>query len=123
MLKCYIVEDLLPGYTDGLLSKETTAKLELHLKTCENCRSAYEKMQVPVKELSSLTADKEVDYLKKVRYKTFLTSIFLFIAGIFVGFAGVFIGEMDNAPGAGLIGIVLMIGLVAIAVRSAWRKR
>lgn len=33
------------------------------------------------------------------------------------------IGETDDSPGAALIGIVLMIGLVILGVRAVWRRR
>jgi hypothetical protein len=38
------------------------------------------------------------------------------------GAAGIYIGETDDAPGAALIGILLMIGMVALGVRTARRK-
>ena len=36
-LKCHIVRDLLPLYNDDLLSEESRAEVEQHLKTCEDC--------------------------------------------------------------------------------------
>jgi hypothetical protein len=42
--------------------------------------------------------------------------------GIFLAAAGIYIGETDDAPGAALIGILLMIGAVALGVRIARRK-
>jgi len=122
MLKCYIVKDLLPGYVDGLLGKETTAEVEQHLKDCDGCRADYEKMKSPVKIPLPLTTDKEVDYLKKVRRKAWVTAACLFVIGVLIGIAGIYIGETDDAPGAALIGILLMIGLVVLGVRAAWRK-
>lgn len=46
----------------------------------------------------------------------------LFAAGlILLGFAfaagGIYVGETDDAPGAALIGIVVMLGLVALGVK------
>jgi len=61
-LKCYIVEDLLPGYIDGLLGKETTSEVAQHLDKCNDYRSSYEKMKSLVNTPSSQTADKEVDF-------------------------------------------------------------
>lgn len=123
MLKCYIVKDLLPGYVDGLLSKETTAEIEQHLKECDDCRSDCEKMKSPVKTPLPPTTDKEVDYLKKVRRKAWFMAVCLFVIGVLIGLAGIYIGETDDAPGAALIGILLMIGLVVLGVRAAWRRR
>ena len=42
--------------------------------------------------------------------------------GLAIGAAGIYIGETDDAPGAALIGILLMIGAVALGVKTAWRK-
>jgi hypothetical protein len=42
--------------------------------------------------------------------------------GIFLGTAGIYIGETDDAPGAALLGILLMIGAVVLGVRIARRK-
>jgi len=123
MMKCYIVKDLLPGYVDGLLGKETTVEVELHLKECDDCRSDYEKMKSPVKIPLPPTTDKEVDFLKKVRRKAWGIAVCLFVIGVLVGIAGIYIGETDDAPGAALIGILLMIGLVVFGVRVAWRRR
>ena len=38
-----------------------------------------------------------------------------------IGAAGIYIGETDDAPGAALVGIVLMIGAVVFGVRIARR--
>lgn len=42
--------------------------------------------------------------------------------GLTLGVAGIHLGDTDDAPGAALLGILLMIGLVALAVRMARRK-
>jgi len=42
--------------------------------------------------------------------------------GVAIGGAGIYIGDTDDAPGAALIGILLMIGAVALGVRTARRK-
>lgn len=41
---------------------------------------------------------------------------------LFHGAAGIYIGDTDDAPGAALIGILLMIGAVVLGVRTARRK-
>ena len=46
----------------------------------------------------------------------------LIAAGIAIGAAGIYIGDTGDAPGAALIGILLMIGAVALGVRTARRK-
>lgn len=42
--------------------------------------------------------------------------------GVAICAAGIYIGETDDAPGAALIGILLMIGAVSLGVRTARRK-
>jgi hypothetical protein len=42
--------------------------------------------------------------------------------GVGIATAGIYIGETDDAPGAALLGILLMIGAVALGVRTALRK-
>lgn len=123
MLKCHIAKDLLPGYVDGLLGIETSTEVEQHLSECNDCRKDYENMRLPVKPPLPLTTGKEVDYLKKVRRKAWATAICLFIVGILIGIAGIYIGETDDAPGAALIGILIMSGLLVFGVRAAWRRR
>jgi len=42
--------------------------------------------------------------------------------GVAIAAAGIYLGETDDAPGASLMGILLMIGAVVLAVRIARRK-
>ena len=42
--------------------------------------------------------------------------------GVAIAAAGIYLGEADDAPGASLMGILLMIGAMALAVRTARRK-
>jgi len=46
----------------------------------------------------------------------------LVVIGVAIAAAGIYIGENDDAPGGSLMGILLMIGAVALAVRTARRK-
>jgi hypothetical protein len=51
-----------------------------------------------------------------------LIALGLIVVGIALAAAGIYIGEVDDAPGAALIGILLMIGAVVLGVRTVWRK-
>jgi len=42
--------------------------------------------------------------------------------GLALGTAGIYIGDKDDAPGAGLMGILLTIGSIILGVRVARRK-
>lgn len=43
--------------------------------------------------------------------------------GVALAAGGIYVGETDDAPGAALLGLLLMIGLIALAVRIARRRR
>lgn len=42
--------------------------------------------------------------------------------GVAIAAAGIYIGDTDDAPGAALIGILLMIVAVVLGVKAARRK-
>ena len=42
--------------------------------------------------------------------------------GIAIAAAGIYVEDTDDAPGASLAGILLMIGALVLAVRTARRK-
>lgn len=44
------------------------------------------------------------------------------ISGLALAAAGIYIGETDDAPGAALLGIVLMLAALVLAVKIARRK-
>ena len=76
---CFIAEDLLPLYAEGLLQAETAAWLEAHLKTCVNCRELAKLTSEPVeKETISSTVDHE-KMMSKINLKLSIYQI------IFVG--------------------------------------
>lgn len=51
-----------------------------------------------------------------------VTALVLVAIGVAICAAGIHIGDTDDAPGAAFIGILLMIGAVALGVRIVWRK-
>lgn len=46
----------------------------------------------------------------------------LFVLGAAFAAAGIYVGETDDAPGAALLGFLLMIGCVVLGVKTARRK-
>lgn len=42
--------------------------------------------------------------------------------GVALAGAGIYVGETDDAPGAAVIGILLMIGAIVLGVKIARRK-
>ena len=51
-----------------------------------------------------------------------IIALVLIAIGVALAAAGIYIGDTDDAPGAALIGILLMIVTVAFGVRIARRK-
>ena len=71
-IPCEVIRDLLPSYTDGLVSETTRQIVEQHLGECEECRKIYESMQ----EDTVIEDDaREIDFLKKTRSHTRKTVI------------------------------------------------
>lgn len=68
-LPCAVVRDLLPIYVEGLTEPETNAAVEAHLKTCPACTARLAAMRVP-EPLPEAETAKEVDYLKKVKRRS-----------------------------------------------------
>lgn len=44
-ITCDVIKDLLPLYVDEVLSKDSNALVEEHLKTCGDCTAYYEKLK------------------------------------------------------------------------------
>ncbi len=56
---CELVRDLLPLYTEGDLSPESSEIVKEHLEECADCRSLYEQMEKPInlpQETAQVTA-------------------------------------------------------------------
>jgi hypothetical protein len=58
----------------------------------------------------------------KFPVKNLIKALGLVAIGVATAAAGIYIGETDDAPGAALLGILLMIGMVALGWRTARRK-
>lgn len=58
----------------------------------------------------------------KAATRNLLLALGVVLLGIAIATAGIYLGEYDDAPGASLMGILLMIGAVVLAVRVARRK-
>lgn len=70
IISCHIIKDLLPLYLDGLVSEESAAEIERHIKTCPDCREYYEHMKSELLEEQNQMQEencKEINYLKKIK--------------------------------------------------------
>lgn len=58
----------------------------------------------------------------KTSPKNLVLATGLIILGVALAAAGIYIGDTDDAPGAALLGLLLMIGSVMLGVKLARRK-
>ncbi|HEX5049917.1 MAG TPA: hypothetical protein VFX89_22580 [Gammaproteobacteria bacterium] len=54
--------------------------------------------------------------------KNLLVALALVVLGLSIAAGGIYVGDKDDAPGASLMAIVLMLACIALAVRTARRK-
>lgn len=86
MVKCHIVQDLMPSYIDGLLSAETEHDIQQHMQDCEACRLLQAKLSASIDNAALHVDEKEIDFLKKVRKKT-MKKVVAGLAGLLLIFA------------------------------------
>lgn len=70
-LTCAVVRDLLPSYVEGLTSEETGRAVDAHLARCPDCAARKKAMTAPEEVEEQDGSAKEVDYLKKVKRRSF----------------------------------------------------
>lgn len=92
--ECEIVQDLLLSYVDDILNVESKKFVEKHLLECDKCKNRLEDIKTDIKENGD-TQKKEIDYLKRIRRKSLIKSIFIaisiIIALIFIFYLNKFI--------------------------------
>ena len=69
-IPCYMIQDLLPLYIDGLTGEPTAKDIEEHLNTCGDCRASYDRMKADMGQVMDeqrSEAGREIDYLKALR--------------------------------------------------------
>jgi len=49
-------------------------------------------------------------------------ALILIVAGLAVGAVGIYVGDTDDAPGAALLGLLIMLGAIGFGVRMLRRK-
>lgn len=81
--ECEIVQDLLLGYVDDVLNPESKKVVEKHLLECRNCQQRLEDIQKDIKE-NEYNQKNQIDYLKKLRRKSRIKSIFMTLGFIFI---------------------------------------
>ena len=81
--ECEIVQDLLIGYADGTLNKDSKKLVEKHLKECDSCTKKLKEIQEDTKESLEFT-NKDIDYLKKFRRKSNIKALLIALLVIFL---------------------------------------
>ena len=54
---------------------------------------------------------------------TIAMAIGLVVIGIAIAAGAIYVGDIDDALGASLVGILLMLGAFALAARMVWRRQ
>ena len=63
--ECEIVQDLLLGYIDGVLNKESKKLVEKHLSECKNCQKRLEEIKQSYENQLN-EQKKQVEYFKNL---------------------------------------------------------
>lgn len=91
--ECHMVEDLLPLYLEDMLSQESAAFVEEHLRKCEACRLEYENMKKEGTFVQKQENEAGMDIrpfrslMKKINRQTSMLSYGLIILFVFFGFS------------------------------------
>lgn len=87
-LTCAVVRDLLPAYVEGLTAEETAQAVERHLASCPDCARLRTELAAPAAEEPAETA-REVDYLKKVKRRSWKRAVLAAAATLLLVLAAV----------------------------------
>jgi uncharacterized membrane protein len=104
--------------TINLVGKPSTQVLDTQTILC------YTRSVESIKLVTS--CQRQVQRMKGDLMKFSVTNVLMALGlvtiGVALAAAGIYIGDTDDAPGAALLGILLMIGTVALGVRTLRRK-
>lgn len=76
---CEVIQDLLPGYIDQVLSQTGTKVVQEHLEDCKECQKVYQEMRTEEKK-ETPKEQMVLDGFRKIRKRT---KILKLIAGVF----------------------------------------
>ncbi|MBR5514100.1 MAG: zf-HC2 domain-containing protein [Ruminococcus sp.] len=90
MLRCEIVQDLLPIYTENMVSPYTAQEVNSHLAGCAECSAKFKEMSAtaPNVQMRMDTAQQFINYQKKTKKKTILPVIIIAAIVVFLIFIG-----------------------------------
>jgi DNA-binding CsgD family transcriptional regulator len=98
---------------------ENGVKLNSRMSWFSSLRAAISTIS---KELKMKQLKRNKGDLVKPSVTNVLMALGLVLIGIAIAAAGIYVGETDDAPGAALLGILLMIGTMVLSVRTVWRR-
>lgn len=104
---CEVIQDLIPGYIDGVLSETGTKVVQEHLEDCRNCRQVYDEMTAGSEKEGLPKEEIALDGFRKIRRRTRILKIIvglfsgLLLVGIFSGFLLFFVIGLP-APTSGV---------------------
>ena len=104
---CNIVQDLLPNYSEELTSPETSAVIEEHLETCNECRRLYEDYRKTVE----VAKPEEVKANKRILRRIWFQSLWYMFWPCFYAIA--LMGGWENGA---LIFLATLSGLLVVAL-------
>lgn len=76
-ITCQVIEDLMPSYVDGLLSEDSKALVDEHLKTCGKCRKELSYMQEEQKKMKRDDEENGAKTLQKIKKKLLVRRILI----------------------------------------------
>ena len=81
MIKCDVIQDLLPLYQDKVASAESASLIEEHIKHCPNCRAYFDALQASDMYVRVEVDDAEIGALRKMKKKLRKKSLVMILAG------------------------------------------
>lgn len=114
MLKCEVIEDLIPLVKDGVASRESERLVMEHIQTCENCRKEYESTNTSTNSQKNGLKDEFI--VKKIKQRVFLLQSTVLVAGAILG--GALTGTM------GMFYNILIMPILGVlcyfALKQSW---
>ncbi|MGG7178523.1 zf-HC2 domain-containing protein [Clostridium paraputrificum] len=68
-LNCFVVQDLLPNYSEGLTMEETNKLIEEHFESCDECRRLYESCKTEIEISIDKPDKKDNKIINAMRFK------------------------------------------------------
>jgi len=107
-MDCNVIKDLLPLYIDGCCSKESSAIIEEHLKTCPECDRARKNMGSSVQNQPVAQPKRSLHRISDWK-ASFLQSLMLFVSFAVITMGVILEGRTPNGPSNGLWAAALII--------------